>query len=416
MNKYLRNIGINAHKAFKKKIDTKIKNKVLDKYAYLINKNKFKIINQNKKDVYFAKKKGLKENLIKRLNLDLKKIDQIIKSIKIISKLKDPINITLSKWRRPNGLKIKKVSIPLGIIGIIYESRPNVTSDVSSLCFKSGNCVILRGGSEAYFSNKILANLFRNALTANKIDANYIQFVDNKNRKLVDILLSKMEKYVDVIIPRGGKNLVKKVQKLSSIPTIGHLEGVCHTYVDREASLNLSIKIIRNAKLRNTSICGATETILIHEKIIKKFTNPILKKLVNENCIIFADKKIKRIFKGHSLIAREKNWSKEYLSAKVSVKSVKNVVDAVNHINKYGTMHTDAIITKNKKVANYFLKNVKSSIAMHNTSTQFADGGEFGFGGEVGISTNKLPPRGPVGLNQLISYKYEVYGSGQIRK
>ncbi len=416
MNKYLRNIGINAHKAFKKKIDTKIKNKVLDKYAYLINKNKFKIINQNKKDVYFAKKKGLKENLIKRLNLDLKKIDQIIKSIKIISKLKDPINITLSKWRRPNGLKIKKVSIPLGIIGIIYESRPNVTSDVSSLCFKSGNCVILRGGSEAYFSNKILANLFRNALRANKIDANYIQFVDNKNRKLVDILLSKMEKYVDVIIPRGGKNLVKKVQKLSSIPTIGHLEGVCHTYVDREASLNLSIKIIRNAKLRNTSICGATETILIHEKIIKKFTNPILKKLVNENCIIFADKKIKRIFKGHSLIAREKNWSKEYLSAKVSVKSVKNVVDAVNHINKYGTMHTDAIITKNKKVANYFLKNVKSSIAMHNTSTQFADGGEFGFGGEVGISTNKLPPRGPVGLNQLISYKYEVYGSGQIRK
>jgi len=416
MNKYLKNIGINANKAFKKKIDTKIKNRVLDKYAYLINKNKFKIINQNKKDVNYAKKKGLKENLIKRLNLDLKKIDQITKSIKIISKLKDPINITLSKWKRPNGLKIKKVSIPLGVIGIIYESRPNVTSDVSSLCFKSGNCVILRGGSEAYFSNKILANLFRNALRANKIDPNYIQFVDNKNRKLVDILLSKMEKYVDVIIPRGGKNLVKKVQKLSSIPTIGHLEGVCHTYVDRAANLNLSVKIIHNAKLRNTSICGATETVLIHEKIIKKFTNPILNKLVREDCVIFADEKIKGIFKGHALIAREKNWSKEYLSAKVSVKSVKNVIEAVNHINKYGTMHTDAIITKNKKVANYFLKNVKSSIAMHNTSTQFADGGEFGFGGEVGISTNKLPPRGPVGLNQLVSYKYEVYGSGQIRK
>jgi len=416
MNKYLKNIGINANKAFKKKIDTKIKNRVLDKYAYLINKNKFKIINQNKKDVNYAKKKGLKENLIKRLNLDLKKIDQITKSIKIISKLKDPINITLSKWKRPNGLKIKKVSIPLGVIGIIYESRPNVTSDVSSLCFKSGNCVILRGGSEAYFSNKILANLFRNALRANKIDPNYIQFIDNKNRKLVDILLSKMEKYVDVIIPRGGKNLVKKVQKLSSIPTIGHLEGVCHTYVDREANLNLSVKIIHNAKLRNTSICGATETVLIHEKIIKKFTNPILNKLVREDCVIFADEKIKGIFKGHALIALEKNWSKEYLSAKVSVKSVKNVIEAVNHINKYGTMHTDAIITKNKKVANYFLKNVKSSIAMHNTSTQFADGGEFGFGGEVGISTNKLPPRGPVGLNQLVSYKYEVYGSGQIRK
>ena len=416
MNIYLKKIGVNAHIAFKKKIDTKIKNKVLNKYAYLINKNKFKIINENKKDIKFARKKGLKENFIKRLNLDLQKINQIIKSIKIISKLKDPINVTLSKWSRPNGLKIKRVTIPLGVIGVIYESRPNVTADVSSLCFKSGNCVILRGGSEAYFSNKILANLFRTALKNSKINPNYVQFVDSKNRKLVDVLLSKMEKYIDVIIPRGGKNLVKKVLKLCSVPIIGHLEGICHTYIDKEANLNSSIKIIHNAKLRNTSICGATETILIHEKILKKFINPVLNKLINEGCVIFGDKKIKRTFEGNILNAKEKSWSKEYLSAKVSVKSVKNVIDAVNHINKYGTMHTDAIITKNKKVAKYFLKNVKSSIAMHNTSTQFADGGEFGFGGEVGISTNKLPPRGPVGLNQLVTYKYEVYGSGQIRK
>jgi len=225
-----------------------------------------------------------------------------------------------------------------------------------------------------------------------------------------------MGKYIDVIIPRGGKNLVKKVLRLCSVPIIGHLEGICHTYIDKEANLNSSIKIIHNAKLRNTSICGATETILIHEKILKKFINPVLNKLINEGCVIFGDKKIKRTFEGNILNAEEKSWSKEYLSAKVSVKSVKNVIDAVNHINKYGTMHTDAIITKNKKVAKYFLKNVKSSIAMHNTSTQFADGGEFGFGGEVGISTNKLPPRGPVGLNQLVTYKYEVYGSGQIRK
>ena len=416
MDIYLKKIGVNAHIAFKEKIDTKIKNKVLNKYAYLINKNKFKIINENKKDIKFARKKGLKENFIKRLNLDLKKINQIIKSIKIISKLKDPINVTLSKWSRPNGLKIKRVTIPLGVIGVIYESRPNVTADVSSLCFKSGNCVILRGGSEAYFSNKILANLFRTSLKNSKINPNYVQFVDSKNRKLVDVLLSKMEKYIDVIIPRGGKNLVKKVLKLCSVPIIGHLEGICHTYIDKEANLNSSIKIIHNAKLRNTSICGATETILIHEKILKKFINPVLNKLINEGCVIFGDKKIKRTFEGNILNAKEKSWSKEYLSAKVSVKSVKNVIDAVNHINKYGTMHTDAIITKNKKVAKYFLKNVKSSIAMHNTSTQFADGGEFGFGGEVGISTNKLPPRGPVGLNQLVTYKYEVYGSGQIRK
>tara|TARA_B100000965_G_scaffold287790_1_gene245624 strand:+ start:1979 stop:3229 length:1251 start_codon:yes stop_codon:yes gene_type:complete len=416
MNKYLKNIGINAQKAFEKKIDTKIKNKVLDKFAYLINKNKFKIINQNKKDVNFAKKKGIKENLLRRLILDIDKIEQIIKSIKIIIKLKDPINITLSQFKRPNGLRIKKVTIPLGVIGIIYESRPNVTSDVSSLCFKSGNSIILRGGSEAYFSNKILANLFRKALKDNKVDPNYVQFIKSRNRRLVDILLSKMEKYIDLVIPRGGKNLVKKVQKLSSVPIIGHLEGICHTYIDKDASLSSAVKIIYNAKLRNTSICGATETILIHEKCLKKFVNPVLKKLITKGCIIFADKKIRKIFKGYSKIAKEKDWSTEYLSAKVSIKSVKNLKEAIIHINKYGTMHTDAIITKNKKSAIYFLKNVKSAIAMHNTSTQFADGGEFGFGGEVGISTNRLPPRGPVGLNQLVTYKYEVYGSGQIRK
>ena len=416
MNNYLKSIGKNALKAFKKKIDTKIKNKVLNQYANSIKKNKYKIINQNNRDIKLAKKKGITENLLQRLSLNSKKIDQIIKSIKIISKLKDPTNVIMADWFRPNGLRIKRVSIPMGIIGVIYESRPNVTSDVSSLCFKSGNCVILKGGSESYYSNKILANLFRQVLKNNKIDQNYVQFIESKNRKLVDLLLSKMENYIDLIIPRGGKNLVKKVKKLSSVPTIGHLEGICHTYVDKDANLNLAIKIIENAKLRNTSICGATETILFHEKIVKKYVNPILNNLIQNGCTIYADKEIKKKFHGKSLIAKEKDWSKEYLSSKVSVKSVKNVTGAINHINKYGTMHTDAIITKNKNTAKYFLKNVKSSIAMQNTSTQFADGGEFGFGGEVGISTNNLPPRGPVGLNQLISYKYEVYGSGQIRK
>ena len=415
MNKYLRIIGENAQKAFNYKINKKKKNKVLKKFLILIKKNKLKIINQNKKDVILAKKRRLKENLVNRLELNSKKIDQIVKSINNISKLKDPINITLNKWNRPNGLKIKKVTIPLGIIGVIYESRPNVTSDVSSLCFKSGNCVILRGGSEAYFSNKIIANLFRKALKLNNVDQNYVQFIENKDRKLVDLILSKMEKYIDIIIPRGGKNLVKKVQSMSSVPFIGHLEGICHTYIDKYVDLKLATKIVHNAKLRNTSICGATETILFHEKTLKKYVNPILKKLEENDCIIYADNKIKKIFKGTSINAKEKNWSTEYLSAKVSVKSVKNVIEAVNHINKYGTMHTDAIISKNKKAAKFFLRNVKSSIAIHNSSTQFADGGEFGFGGEVGISTNKLPPRGPVGLNQLVTYKYEILGSGQIR-
>ena len=316
---------------------------------------------------------------------------------------------------RPNGLEIKRVTIPIGVIGVIFESRPNVTSDVSALCFKSGNAVILRGGSAAYNSNKILVNLFRKALKKNKVNENYVQFISDKSRKIVDYLLSKMEGSIDVIIPRGGKNLVKKVKQLSKVPVIGHLEGICHTYIDKEAEDNMANKIVLNAKLRNTSICGATETLLIH-KNKSKSVNLILNSLVENGCKILADRKIKKLFKGKSYPTNNNTWSKEHLSSIISVKLVNDVKDAVAHINKYGTMHTDAIITKNKNTAKYFIKNVKSSIAIQNSSTQFADGGEFGFGGEVGISTNNLPPRGPVGLNQLVSYKYEVYGSGQIRK
>jgi glutamate-5-semialdehyde dehydrogenase len=225
-----------------------------------------------------------------------------------------------------------------------------------------------------------------------------------------------MINYIDVIIPRGGKKLVKKVQKLSKIPVIGHLEGVCHTYIDKNADLFMAKKITLNAKLRNTAICGATETILIHQNLLKKFCNPVLSNLENHGCKIIGDYKINKFYKKKIQIAKENDWSKEYLSPTVSVKSVKNISEAINHINKYGTMHTDAIITKNKESAATFLREVKSSIAMHNTSTQFADGGEFGFGGEVGISTNTLPPRGPVGLNQLVSYKYQVSSNGKIRK
>ena len=225
-----------------------------------------------------------------------------------------------------------------------------------------------------------------------------------------------MKDYIDVIIPRGGKGLVKTVQDFSKIPVIGHLEGVCHTYIDKYANLKMAQKVVANAKMRNTSICGATETLLIHEKVLKKYANPILKKLEEKNCIIYADKKIQKIYKGKTKSANLSDWGKEYLSAEIAVKSVKNLNEAIDHINRYGTMHTDAIITKNRRNANLFMKRVKSSIVIHNSSTQFADGGEFGFGGEVGISTNKLPPRGPVGLNQLVTYKYEIFGSGQIRE
>ena len=416
MSKIMKLIGIKSRKASERKIDISTKNKVLNFYAKLLDKEKKLILRENLKDVKFAKNKGIKENLISRLEINEIKLKNISDSINKISKLKDPVNVTLKQWSRPNGLNIKRVTIPIGVIGVIFESRPNVTSDVAGLCFKSGNAVILKGGSEAINTNRILAKLFRLALKKNNVDENYIQFVDSKNRKMVDIMLSKMKKYIDVIIPRGGKNLVKRVQEFSTVPIIGHLEGICHTFVDKDAELKMSSNIVYNAKLRNTAICGATETILLHEKIVKKFCNPILKKLEDENCKIYGDNILRKYYNGKVYPAKEKDWSTEYLTAAVSVKVVKSSEEAINHINKYGTMHTDSIITKNKKTANKFLKNVKSSIAMHNTSTQFADGGEFGFGGEVGISTNTLPPRGPVGLEQLVSYKYEISSRGKIRK
>ena len=416
MKKYINVIGQNAKKASLKKINRKLKNRVLKKYLLLINKEKKFILGANKKDVNLAIRKGLKSNLINRLTLDEKKLEDIKKSLAKIIKLKDPVDNVLEKWARPNGLHISKVTIPIGVVGVIYESRPNVTSDVASLCFKSGNAVILKGGSEALNTNKILAKLFRKSLRENRVNENFIQFIDTKNRKIVDLMLSKMENYIDVIIPRGGKNLIKRVQKLSNIPIIGHLEGLCHTYIDKDANIKMAQAIIYNAKLRNTSICGATETILIHEKIVRKFCNPILKKLEENGCKIYGDALVRKYYKGNINTAKVKDWSTEYLASIVSVKSVKDYKDAIKHINKYGTMHTDSIISKNKKTAKYFLKNVKSSIAMHNTSTQFADGGEFGFGGEVGISTNTLPPRGPVGLKQMVSYKYEIVSNGKTRK
>ena len=394
----------------------KKKNKVLKDYYQLIQKNKKLIIKENKKDIQNAYKKKIKENLIERLILNEKKILDIINSIKKIIKLKDPTNSVLEKWKRPNGLSISKISIPIGVIGVIYESRPNVTSDVATLCFKSGNCVILKGGSEAFYSNFILSKLFRKSLKKNNINEDFVQFINIRKRQIVDFILTKMNNYIDVIIPRGGKNLVKKVQNLSKIPTIGHLEGVCHSYVDKDANPKIAKKIINNAKLRNTAICGATETILFHEKILKKLGSEIIKNLEKNGCKIIGDNKVRKFYNRKIQKASPKDWSKEYLAPIVSIKSVKNIDEAIHHINKYGTMHTDCIITKNNSSAKKFLREVKSSIAMHNTSTQFADGGEFGFGGEVGISTSNLPPRGPVGLDQLVSYKYQVTSNGKIRK
>jgi glutamate-5-semialdehyde dehydrogenase len=415
-NLYMNTIGKNARIASShlSYLNQKTRNAVLIKFSGYLKKYKKLILKENSKDLSLAKK--IKSNMLERLRLDDKKIDQIIKSVNEIAKFKDPLGKTLALWKRPNKLIIKKISIPIGVIGAIYESRPNVTSDISSLCFKTGNAVILRGGSEAFYSNKILAGLFRKALKNKNCNKNCIQFVESQNRNNVDYLLSNMQNYIDIIIPRGGKNLVKKVKEKSKVPTIGHLEGICHVYIDKDASLPMSIKVVKNSKMRNFSICGAAETLLIDKKCLKEYCNPILQELSNLGCKIIGDKFIKKNFFGKMQIAKNKDWSKEYLSPVISVKIVNGVEGAINHINQYGTSHTDSIVTSNKKTAKIFLSKVNSAIAVHNASTQFADGGEFGFGAEVGISTQKLHPRGPVGLDQLTSYKYILKGNGQIRK
>jgi glutamate-5-semialdehyde dehydrogenase len=392
------------------------KNSVLKKFSQYLKANEKSILSANKKDIANAKFKKIKDSMIDRLKLNSKKISQIRNSIEKIAKFKDPVGKTLSSWKRPNGLIIKRMSIPIGVIGIIYESRPNVTSDVSALCFKSGNAVILRGGSEAFHSNKILSKIFKRALKKKKCDENCVQFVERRGRNHVDYLLSGMKNHVDLIIPRGGKSLVKKVLKKSVVSIIGHYEGLCHVFVDREADLNMAVEVVKNSKMRNVSICGATETLLIDKKCLKTHCKPILDQLSKLGCKIIGDETIKKFISGKMKIATKKDWETEYLSPTISVKSVNGVVEAIDHINQYGSSHTDSIVTKNKKTAKKFLSNINSSIAIHNASTQFADGGEFGFGAEVGISTNKLHPRGPIGLDQLTTYKYILEGKGQIRK
>jgi len=417
-NLYIKNMGEKAKVAYShlSKLNSSKRNSVLKQFNKYLKTNSNLILKNNKKDITNAISKKIEQSKIERLRLSKKKINEIIKSIEKIIKFSDPLAKTLSSWKRPNGLVIKRVSIPIGVIGVIYESRPNVTSDVSALCFKSGNVVILRGGSEAIHSNKLLAKLFRKALKKVGCDENCVQFVESKNRNNVDYLLSNMKNYIDVIIPRGGKSLIKKVLKKSTVSIIGHYEGLCHVYIDGEADLNMAIKIVKNSKMRNVSICGAAETLLIDKVCLKTHCGPILEELTKLKCTIISDKIIKRFFSGRIKVAKAIDWKTEYLSSIISVKCVNGVDDAIDHINKYGSSHTDTIVTKNKKTAKKFLSNIKSAIAIHNASTQFADGGEFGFGAEVGISTNKLHPRGPIGIDQLTTYKYILEGKGQIRK
>ena len=389
------------------------RNAVLKLSSEIISKNTNKIIEANKEDLLLANKAGLKESYIDRLLLDSKRISAIAESLISISTLPDPLSGKITKWERPNGLIISKQPTPLGVLGIIYESRPNVTVDAAALCIKSGNSVILRCGSDSYNSCYILSELIRDALQQCNLSKDIIQLIPSKDRDAVDYML-KMSNVIDVIIPRGGKSLVEKVQKNARVPVFSHLEGICHIYVDQFAELEKSCSVVINGKMRRTGICGATETLLVNEHIAKKFLPKICSELNEKGCEIVGDEVTKSIVP-YIDPAIEEDWSTEYLAPKISIKVVGDVYDAIEHIQKFGTQHTDAIMTENEEIAKVFTNAVDSAIVLVNASTQFADGGEFGLGAEIGISTGKLHARGPVGAAQLTSFKYVVHGNGQIR-
>ena len=389
------------------------RNAVLKLSSEIISKNTNKIIEANKEDLLLANKAGLKESYIDRLLLDSKRISAISESLISISTLPDPLSGKITKWERPNGLVISKQPTPLGVLGIIYESRPNVTVDAAALCIKSGNSVILRCGSDSYNSCYILSELIRDALQQCNLSKDIIQLIPSKDRDAVDYML-KMSNVIDVIIPRGGKSLVEKIQKNARVPVFSHLEGICHIYVDQFAELEKSCSVVINGKMRRTGICGATETLLVNEHIAKKFLPKICSGLNEKGCEIVGDEVTKSIVPYIDL-AIEEDWSTEYLAPKISIKVVGDVYDAIEHIQTFGTQHTDAIMTENEEIAKVFTNAVDSAIVLVNASTQFADGGEFGLGAEIGISTGKLHARGPVGAAQLTSFKYVVHGNGQIR-
>ena len=388
------------------------KNLALTKLTKNLDKNRNKILEANKIDLENGEKKSLAKPLINRLTLTEKSIDGLITSIEDIIEIPDPIGITLEEWERPNGLQFRKISTPLGVLGVIYESRPNVTVDASCLSIKSGNCIILRGGSDSFHSSKELVNNITNAFTEAGLPEHCVQMINTPEREAVDHLLS-MRDYVDVIIPRGGKGLIEKINSASKIPVIKHLDGICHVYVDKDADLSIAEKVVFNSKMRRPEICGAAETLLIDEKI-KDEAMKILKPLKEVNCEIRGDEYIQALDSDFKT-ASEEDWSLEYLDKILSVKIVSGVDEAVKHINDYSSGHTESIITESEKTFEKFYNKIDSAIILKNASTQFADGGEFGFGAEIGISTDKIHVRGPVGTKHLTTFKYVVNGNGQER-
>ena len=389
------------------------KNLALKSIAKHINKNKNEILKANSIDMDLAKKNNITGALLDRLFLDESRINNMIQGLHNIIRLDDPIGAEIKNWTPKNGINMSQKRVPIGVIGIIYESRPNVTADASALALKSGNSIILRGGSESFNSSSAIVASIKNGLKESAISDDCVQIVNTTSRDAVGELL-KMNKYINLIIPRGGKSLISRVQLDSKIAVLSHLDGLCHTYIDKDADKEMSLDIVINAKMRRTGICGATETLLCHEKVINSILPDIIEKLIDQGCEIRADRNIKLLNKNIN-DASEKDWQTEYLDKIISIKSVNDVSDAIKHIEQYGSNHTDAIITENYKTAEIFLNEVNSAIVLHNASTQYADGGEFGMGAEMGIATGRLHARGPVGLEQLTTYKYQLRGNGQVR-
>ena len=409
-------MGVSARQAAMRlaRSDGSARNTALTFAAAQLRSQAATILAANEIDRAAARERGLSSAMLDRLMLDAERVEGMASGIESIAALPDPVGRILSEWDRPNGLHIERVSVPLGVIGIIYESRPNVTADAAALCLKSGNAVILRGGSESFHSSRAIYECMRDGLIEAGLDENSIQMVPTRDRDAVGYLLSSMAEWVDVVVPRGGKSLIKRVQDEARVPVIGHLEGLCHVYVHASADAELATRVIVNAKMRRTGICGAAETVLIDKAVAAALLPQICSALTDAGCEIRGDQSVRESVP-NALAATEEDWSTEYLDAIVSIRTVDDLAAAVAHIATYGSGHTESIIAQDQAAADEFLKAVDSAIVLHNASTQFADGGEFGMGAEIGIATGRIHARGPVGAEQLTSYKYVVRGDGQVR-
>ena len=382
--------------------------------AAALRSNAEKILAANKTDMLAARGRDLSAAMLDRLMLDAERIEAMAAGLEAISELPDPVGKVLAEWDRPNGLNIQRVSVPLGVIGIIYESRPNVTADAAGLCLRSGNAVILRGGSESYRSSHEIYACMRDGLVAAGITVDSVQMVPTRDRDAVGFLLSSMARWVDVVIPRGGKNLIKRVQEEARIPVIGHLEGICHVYLHASADPEMARNVVLNAKMRRTGVCGAAETILVDRSVAQQLLPDVCRALTTAGCEIRGDEAVMEIV-AEATQATVADWTTEYLDAIVSIRVVADIAAAINHIASYGSGHTESIIASDSDAAEQFLRDVDSAIVLQNASTQFADGAEFGMGAEIGIATGRIHARGPVGAEQLMSYKYVVRGTGQVR-